>query len=267
MIKEIMFVFENCESIIIPANVIGELVIEDFTKNICRIACNAFFKMETCHTFAMEIFKEGNVEVNPFDVEEYKTTVFERITEYNDITSIEVVYKDGTIEKYYVDYASEGTHDFEENLNQHSYISEAGNLYIVIAENKDIPDFFDKEAINDKEAIEFTKSMYDIGDVEYPEEVLSHDNLPEFYRYVFLSESHKENVVSSFAVRVPVPARVNAFGWKWVFVPLSNNAVEYLNIPQKWQYLSDHMAENLNSAHYNDEYGIKALKEAYPLEG
>ena len=50
------------------------------------------------------------------------------------------------------------------NKSQINYLSDCGNFYIVIAENKKIEDFFDLEEINDEEYMDFHFSMCDVGD-------------------------------------------------------------------------------------------------------
>lgn len=52
----------------------------------------------------------------------------------------------------------------QENDAQKSYISKVGNLYVVIADGKNIEDFFVKEDIDDNEYMDFVFSMYGIGD-------------------------------------------------------------------------------------------------------
>ena len=44
--------------------------------------------------------------------------------------------------------------------NQKNYISECGNLYIIIAVNKGIKDFFNIEFINIKKNMELKKDLY-----------------------------------------------------------------------------------------------------------
>ena len=51
-----------------------------------------------------------------------------------------------------------------ENEAQTSYISSDGNMYLVIAKDKKIEDFFDMEEINDSKHMDFHFSMCDIGD-------------------------------------------------------------------------------------------------------
>lgn len=170
-LKEITFVFENCECITIDGKYIGDFLVEDIRTSIQRIACNAINKMDVAHIFAIEIHKDADKTRHSFGFEIDDGSVFNRLTSWDDITSIEFELVDEyhgegqepIIEhyNYFVHWTGE---DNQENDAQKSYISKVGNLYIVIADGKDIEDFFDKEAIDDGEHMDFICSMYDIGD-------------------------------------------------------------------------------------------------------
>ena len=158
-ITKVEFVFENCESFEIEEKHFGSFQISNIETSIYRIACNAISKMTTAHTIALEIFSEANIEYNPFGSLEANKK-FDRITSWRDITSIILYYDDGKEESYYVDYIDEhegalGT----ENVNQKSYISSLGNLYLVIASDKNIADFFDTDEIECKDSLDFSKTM------------------------------------------------------------------------------------------------------------
>lgn len=77
-IKSVTFILENCESIKIP--------IENFTKL-------DFIKVDNeCYNFECVIEKLDNIEYHPFS---NILNPFQRLT-FNDITSIELEFKDGT---------------------------------------------------------------------------------------------------------------------------------------------------------------------------
>lgn len=164
----IEFSLENCEVIKIDGKYIGDFLVDDIKTQIMRTACNSIDKMDICGTFIIEISKSANELYKPFSMakEEYK---FNRL-KYNDITSIEFqLSHDNQIEHYYyyVDYDSDNQ-DYAPNLNQQSYLSELGNLYIVVDKKcKDNPDrlfeFFSKEQMNNKEEMNF---RFDVCGVE-----------------------------------------------------------------------------------------------------
>ena len=170
-LKEITFVLENCDCITIDGKYIGDFFIEDIRTSIKRIACNAINKMDVVHTFAIEIHKDANKERCPFGFIEDKELTFNRLVFYDDITSIDFKLVEDYVEEsrepiiehyhYYVHWTGESDYI---NEAQKSYISNVGNLYIVIADGKNIEDFYDKELIDDEEHMNFICSMYDIGD-------------------------------------------------------------------------------------------------------
>ena len=69
-IKEVEFVFENCESIKLDSKYFGWLCIENIREKICRVACNAIGQMKTAHEIAIELFKDiKDIEYLPFGFE------------------------------------------------------------------------------------------------------------------------------------------------------------------------------------------------------
>ena len=159
-VKMIEFVFENCECFEVEAKYLGGVQFEDIRKSIARLASNAINKFETAYSVVLEIFSEGNVEYHPFHNENMeKTTMFDRL-QCNDITQFIIHYDDDTNETYFVDY-DEGDDNRlgAPNLNQKTYLSKIGNLYIVIEKDKQICDFFDKDEIDNPDHVNFLKSM------------------------------------------------------------------------------------------------------------
>ena len=169
-LKNITFVLENCDCITIDGKYIGDFLVEDIRTSIQRIACNAIMKMDIVHTFAIEIHKDANKERCPFGFEEDKELTFDRLA-YDDVTQIEFELVDDYVEEgqepiiehyhYFIHWV--GDSDYT-NEAQKSYISNVGNLYMVIADGKTIENFFYKEQIDDDDHMEFVYSMYDIGD-------------------------------------------------------------------------------------------------------
>lgn len=156
-IKSIEFVFENCEAFEVEAKYFAGFQLEDIRTSIARIACNAISKFQTAYSVVIELFKEANVQYDGFGERAYK---FNRIVEHHDITSLVIHYSDDTTESYFVDYDEGGKDGLgAPNINQKTYISKLGNLYIVIENGKKIFDFFDKDEINDDDNMDFMKSM------------------------------------------------------------------------------------------------------------
>lgn len=135
-VKKLEFVFENCESMMIPIKFIGSMTINDISTKIERFACNYVSKMSTANEvviFLNRAFKKINY--YPFGKENFPNPIdpFNRIADYNDITCINVFYDDGTEENYYVDYVDKVEGQLgSPNINQTTYISEKGNMVIKI---------------------------------------------------------------------------------------------------------------------------------------
>ncbi len=157
-IKSVDFILENCEVITIDGKYIGDFLIDDVQTRISRIACNSISKMDIANTIAIEIHRDANKERHQFGCTGYKQKTFDRLVEWNDITSIEFELEEGNVEEgkiprvehyhYFVNWV--GDND-EENDAQSTYISDNEDLYLVIAENKQIEDYFNDKLIDDDE--------------------------------------------------------------------------------------------------------------------
>lgn len=173
-LKYIEFVFENCDYIKIEGKYIGDFLVDNLETSIKRIACNSIEKMDAANIIAIEIHKDANKERYQFGqshIEDFKEMTFDRFKEYGDITSIQFELEEDYVEegqvprKEYYDYYVNWTEDNEYiNEAQKTYLSKSGNLYIVIADKKNIEDFFCLEDIEDGEYMDFHFSMYDVGD-------------------------------------------------------------------------------------------------------
>lgn len=157
-VKSIDIVLENCEVYTFPKEDIGYFEISDIREKIFRCACNAVSKYKTAYCVDIELFDTNRFQTTTFD-ENNKTDTFKRILEGNDITQIHISYEDDTEEQYLVDYIDLSEALGAPNENQKSYISELGNLYVVISEKEQFEDVFNKEEINDKEVVDFHREM------------------------------------------------------------------------------------------------------------
>lgn len=143
-------------------------------KCIKRIACNSIEKMDVANTVAIEIHKDANKERYPFgrsNIEYFKEMTFDRLKSYEDITSIQFELEENYVKegqsprREYYDYYVSWTGDNEYvNEAQKTYLSKSGNLYVVIADKKNIEDFFCLEDIEDEEYVDFHFDMLDVGD-------------------------------------------------------------------------------------------------------
>jgi len=168
-LKYVELTFENCDTIKIDGKYIGEFCVEDIRPSVRRIACNSIDKINIAHTIIIEIHKDANKERYEFgnEVENFKQMTFDRIKEYNDITSIRLEFEKpyakeeqmACIESY--DYLANWVGD-DDNSNeaQKTYLSKPGNLYLIIADGKKIEDFFSLEDIEDNERMELKFHLY-----------------------------------------------------------------------------------------------------------
>lgn len=162
-INAIELVFENCETLRLDINVLGRVYLGKINTEITRIACDCIAESIFVDEVALEIFSEaeelgvwGPAWIN------YNSKL-ERIARYNDITQIEILYSNGDSKTYYIDYEEESEDLGAPNINQKSYISSLGNLYIVISMENSIEHYFPREYTEDAGTVNFNKNMYDIG--------------------------------------------------------------------------------------------------------
>lgn len=242
-IKSITLGLENCEDLVLKKSVLGRFVIKDIDTKIA----DTVGKYSTAKTVAIEIFSEGNAEYESFG--SHKETIFNRLQSFRDICSIDIQYKDGTKDSYSVDYNEDKFS--EENLNEKVYLSKAGNLYIVIAKDKEVEDFFEIKEIDDINEMAKFKSMRDAGYDEPEKQEYKSDNLPELYRYVYLYGKDNQCALS---VRVKDPD----CGWKFIFEK-EQNAIHF---PIAWKYPT-HRVEQFLKTH-EQSLLMEDIKRKYP---
>ena len=84
--------------------------------------------------------RNANKQYKPFGFIKNKEYIFDRITEWDDITSIDITYKDDTIDHITVTWT--GNSDYN-NDSQHSLLTPQGNLIIVIGNS--VEDYLHKK--------------------------------------------------------------------------------------------------------------------------
>ena len=254
MIKELTFGLENCECITVKGNTIGSFDITGIEKVVRRIACNEIRKYEAAKSIAIELFPEADTKYNSFG-ETSKSTVFKRLTDYADITSIEIEYDDGETDYFWVEYDT-GEYDYlgADNINQKTYISTQGNLYILIDEKKALFDVFPKDEIEDKETVEYLHDAYDIGIENESEHEWCPEDMPEFYKYFQLTglDDHGQ---TEYATAVKVP---DGDGWKLIY----EKGDSEIRFPKTWEYFNSKLQKFINDK--NEEFSIEKIKEMYP---
>lgn len=169
-LKEITFIFENLDMITIDGKYIGEFLVEDIQTSFFRVACNAIDKMDIANTVVVEIHKDANKPRYQLGIKEYEQLTFDRFAG-GDIVAIDFELTEtnsgddetfnGGCYSYYTKWIGESDYV---NQAQKYYVSNCGNLYVVISDGKNIEDFFRLDAIDDSEYMDRICSIYEIGD-------------------------------------------------------------------------------------------------------
>ena len=176
-IKQIRFVLENCETFEISGRNIGWILLDEISETIARTAINYVDEIHYCKRFEIEIFSEADMTYHPFDVEDIEKTVFERLTEGNDITLIEIVWEDDTVNSFRPEWYGES--EFS-NEGQNGVVSDLGNLYIAINEDfcKRTKSIYDIFPYMDEEETLRNKKMLQHGYDEEPQSEQLFDTVP-----------------------------------------------------------------------------------------
>ena len=142
-VKKIELVFENCDYVEIQPEDIANLVINNISEKIRRIACNSISKYKVIDDMVITLTRNANKQYAPLGFIEDKEYIFDRITGWNDITSIDITYEDDTTD--YITVTWTGDSDYN-NDSQHSLLTPQGNLIIVIGNNvNSVEDYLHKE--------------------------------------------------------------------------------------------------------------------------
>jgi hypothetical protein len=160
-IEKIELVLENCEVITVEGKHIGDFNCEDIKYSIDRRGCNYIGKMQTCENFSMSIHRDCALNKKSewsFGYIDEERNPLERIFKGNDITGIWIYFKDRKEPKVIYPKWGDGEYD---NEYQESYINQFGDLFIVISKDKNFEDVFNKEEIEDKQAMDFVWEMYE----------------------------------------------------------------------------------------------------------
>lgn len=164
-LSSITLTFENCETMEIPATVLGNFGISGIIDSITRMAYNSILKYKVANSILIEISREAlNLNLRAsFDIEGVYNTP--RYMRYDDITSITVTYLDESgneiFDKYLVPWEDS---DDQTNPNQNTLINSNKDTLIVIC----------KDAKEAEETIESYKEFF--FDPEYKVECYDYVN-------------------------------------------------------------------------------------------
>lgn len=132
-IKEIELMLENVDMMCFQRKHIGRFDLSDIKTEVSRIACNSISTFKIANQFILEVKKDANIFET--DINYGGRNLFDRIVQYGDICSINIIYKTGKSEHYYFDY-DEGDNAETlgaNNINQKSRINQYGDLELVIS--------------------------------------------------------------------------------------------------------------------------------------
>lgn len=137
-IRSIAFRFENIEGVVIPAQYIGEF-------HVSKI--RTVKKSDGSDHFAVdEIFFEVLNDINESDiVSDDGEKALKRIEKFDDIIGFSIEYEDGEE----IDYSVYWEGGYESNNCQTSYLSEKGNLYVLIGKDLRLEEFVSAEILQD----------------------------------------------------------------------------------------------------------------------
>lgn len=162
-IKSITFNFENCDSLKIDGNFIGDLYAGGANREITKIAVNSFRKIDTINTFFVAINKAANQDRYPFNdknLSRQKETVFKRLS-YGDIVSVDfkLVAADRSPEHYSYCVKWKSNNDCI-NSYQKTFISNIGDMYLIVSDDAKITDFYSTEEMEDKNLRKIMFGLY-----------------------------------------------------------------------------------------------------------
>lgn len=174
-LKEVSFILENCEVITVDGDDVGDIFVGNVSDEIRGKYCTgAVVKITVAKQFHIELHRRAN---KPYFIHGFKTcetTVFKRLTDFLDITQVELVLGSENGENLEtLSYLMDWTGDSDsENEAEKVYLSPSGHLYIVVSAKENISDAFCMEEINDETN---RKLHFDMVDVE-PALELEEDN-------------------------------------------------------------------------------------------
>lgn len=136
IVKDIELTFENIDYVVIPNRYFSIFSLQKVETSVSRVAVNAILRYQEAGFVTIKLNKEANSEFENFytniDLAHYKgDTLFERIINYNDITSIKLLYEDDSSEEFAVAWEDEKDNECRNKL-QIATLDKDGNLCIRI---------------------------------------------------------------------------------------------------------------------------------------
>lgn len=131
---------ENCDVITIDNEDIKYVSINSISKDIDIVQDGDIIEHSYCNSLNMLLKPSANKTYQEFQQngKDYECKVFERLQTYNDITSIQLIYNNGTkTDDIYVLYKDKNENELgSPNVYMSTYISDFGDLFIVVDKDK-----------------------------------------------------------------------------------------------------------------------------------
>ena len=131
-LKSITLICENTEEYAVARKDIGAFSMEEIQTVIGRYAINSISEERVCDKFTAQISKDADYSQIPGD-----PTWFKRVTSDNNITGVDVEWEDGERITYLLP-----------EDNHQSFVSEQGDLYLLIGDDRDIREEFDDDFVS-----------------------------------------------------------------------------------------------------------------------
>lgn len=159
-VTKIELVLENGEAWEFERKDIGEFECSGIHRIISSIGCNRMMDYEECDEFFIELFSSADVPKKSLYYDKPKSP-FERLSKYADITSVEIMYNNGTSECIEVPF--DGGFNIP-GTTQTCYLSDAGNLYIRVSKKGGVKghvtELLDLSKVDDIAYMNFKREMY-----------------------------------------------------------------------------------------------------------
>lgn len=132
--------FENIDYVVIPIHYFSDFCIEDIRTNTHCVAMNTIIRCQTASSVIFTLKKMVNDDFKNFvsdihTVQYCGDTLFQRISNYRDISHIKLIYDGDSFDEFSVEWEDDGDRE-DRNKLQHSSMTEDENLCVYISKNQ-----------------------------------------------------------------------------------------------------------------------------------
>ena len=148
-LEKIDFILENCEVISIDGKYVNTFLVDDiiyYSPPPNSYTPEIFY----AGVFFVGIHKDANEEYCIHNLKNCEMLIFKRLIAFPDICQIKIVF-DTQEYCYWLSWNNELSDCY--NSYQSCYLTDEGHLYISVAKDKTIYDFFSQDCLLDNEAI------------------------------------------------------------------------------------------------------------------